>query len=178
MKRLRMLRCLSITMAQPAETSVPTFLFESFPDTAVLFELHELRLSFAPVFWNELNVYRNLAALRLCNLSRSRSVDWAAFAATLTQTTDLRLLELSRMDWRDLPTDIPLISLPTLTDLHITFDADVSIMPLVHLRMPSVSLLHLHLLRDNLDCFNYVFRPLLSGIRYLKVRFKTANRIH
>ncbi|KAJ6464404.1 hypothetical protein C8R45DRAFT_939922 [Mycena sanguinolenta] len=137
-KALPLLKRLSITMQQPAVSAARSFLYESFPDTTIPFELHELRLSCAPVLWTGPAFYARLSALRLSNLTRNRAVGWTTFVDAITQATDLRLLQLSMVDWIDVPDDIPSISLQSLTDLHITFADGASILPLLDTNQRSI----------------------------------------
>ncbi|KAJ7271426.1 hypothetical protein B0H12DRAFT_1229077 [Mycena haematopus] len=98
------------------------------------------------------------------------AVSWPRFAEALRNARNLRLLQLSRVDWKDPSASSSTITLGSLTDLHLTYSQVAAIVPLRLLDMPKLTLLHLHLFSDTLAVFTPMFEHALANVRILELR--------
>ncbi|KAJ7176033.1 hypothetical protein B0H12DRAFT_1078860 [Mycena haematopus] len=174
---LPQLERISSTVQQPGPSGPQLFL-EDISRPMQPMQLVELRLSGAPVFLPGATNYASLTALRLCNLTGRRAIPWSAFSSLLLCTTQLRLLQVSVVEWTAIPNPVPAIQLPTLSDLHIKFADGVSIVPLAQIAMPAITLLHLHIINDDLEDFVVLFESIIERVQYLKLRLVTKNHTH
>ncbi|KAJ7471252.1 hypothetical protein B0H11DRAFT_2237547 [Mycena galericulata] len=138
--------------------------------------LRTLALYSVTADWFGFTCFNNLETLELCAFVLPNFPTWQEFVHVLRQAGRLRRLLLRSVGCRDFPDglSLPVIVLPSLTELELEFGSHCSLAPLVcQLRVPKLETLILYLTtRPDVDRLVYCLQthpPLFSTIRRLVI---------
>jgi hypothetical protein len=130
--------------------------------------LTELRVSGTACLWSEPAMYRSLTSLRLLQLRNSTPLHWPLMVDILRAAACLELLQISHVRCANAENS-PLIKLPNLTDLYITYMDLSTLIPISRLSLPKLTTFHLHVLSDTVQPFMTRFSSLLAHVRQAEI---------